>query len=172
MKATHRCIVFRGKDMNNYSIDEIIEMAVRTETLGYQFYTTMAEKFEKDEGLAKLFTTLAAKEKVHETTFRDLKAMVAKQGAEPVQWEEVSNYMRAFVESEFFLGKNKALPSLDRVTTVPDAVKFAMGFEKETLHYFYELRNLVKEKEIVDEVINEEKSHIRWLAAFGTGLAK
>ena len=47
-----------------------------------------------------------------------------------------------------------------------------MGFEKETLLYFFELRSLVKEKEVVDEVINEEKSHIRWLDAFRTGLAK
>jgi rubrerythrin len=158
--------------MNKYSIDEILEMAIRTETLGYQFYTSMAEKFRKDEGLVRLFTTLASKEKVHEKTFTDLKATVAKQGAEPVEWEEVSNYMRAFVESEFFLGKGKALPSMDQVKTVQDAVKFALGFEKETLLYFYELRSLVKEKDAVDKVINEEKSHIRWLDAFRMGLAK
>jgi len=158
--------------MNKYSIDEILEMAIRTETLGYQFYTNMVEKFEKDNGLVKLFTTLATKEKVHEKTFTGLKAMVAKQGAEPVEWEEVSNYMRAFVESEFFLGRGKALPSMDNLKTVQDAVKFALGFEKETLLYFYELRSLVKEKEVVDKIINEEKSHIRWLDAFRTSLAK
>jgi rubrerythrin len=158
--------------MNKYSIDEIMEMAIRTETLGYQFYTNMAEKFRKDDGLARLFTTLASKERVHEKTFTGLKATVAKQGAEPVEWEEVSNYMRAFVESEFFLGRGKALPSMDHVKTVKDAVMFAIGFEKETLLYFYELRNVVKEKEIVDEVINEEKSHIMWLDAFRLGLAK
>ena len=156
--------------MNKYSIDEIMEMAIRTETLGYQFYTSMAEKFRKDDGLAKLFTTLASKEKVHEKTFTELKAKVAKQGAEPIEWDEVSNYMRAFVESEFFLGKGKALPSMDHLKTVQEAVTFAMGFEKETLLYFYELRNIVKEKEIVDEVINEEKSHIQWLDAFRKGL--
>jgi rubrerythrin len=158
--------------MNKYSINEILEMAVRTETLGYQFYTNMAEKFKKDNGLVKLFSTLASKEKVHEKTFTDLQAKVAKQGAEPVEWEEVSNYMRAFVESEFFLGKGKALPSMEHLKTVRDAVTFALGFEKETLLYFYELRSLVKEKEVVDEVINEEKSHIRWLDSFRTGLAK
>ena len=158
--------------MNKYSINEILEMAVRTETLGYQFYTSMAEKFKKDSGLVKLFSTLASKEKVHEKTFTDLQAKVAKQGAEPVEWEEVSNYMRAFVESEFFLGKGKALPSMEHLKSVRDAVTFALGFEKETLLYFYELRSLVKEKEVVDEVINEEKSHIRWLDAFRTGLAK
>jgi len=158
--------------MNTYSIEEIIEMAVRTETLGYQFYTTMAEKFKKEEGLTKLFTTLASKEKVHEKIFTDLKTTVAKKGAEPVEWDEVSNYMRAFVESEFFLGKGKALPAMDHVKTVHDAAKFAMGFEKETLLYFHELRSIVKEKEIVDQVINEEKSHIRWLDAFLAGLGK
>jgi rubrerythrin len=158
--------------MNKYSIDEVIEMAIRTETLGYQFYTNMAEKFKQDEGLVKLFTTLASKEKVHEKVFTELKTMVMEKGTEPVQWDEVSNYMRAFVESEFFLGKGKALPSMDHVKTAQDAVQFAMGFEKETLHYFFELRNVVKEKEIVDEVISEEKSHIRWLAAFRTSLAK
>ena len=152
--------------MNNYNISEVIEMAVRTEVLGNRFYTTMAKKFKKNAELVSLFTTLAAKEKVHEKTFSGLKAMVTKKGPEPVEWDEVSNYLRAFVESEFFLGKGKALPSMDNIKTAKDAVKFAMGFEKETLLYFLGLRGVVKEKEVVDEVINEEKSHIMWLAAF------
>ena len=41
-----------------------------------------------------------------------------------------------------------------------------MGFEKETLLYFHEIRNIIKEKDIVDEIINEEKSHIMWLSRF------
>jgi rubrerythrin len=158
--------------MGKYSIDEIMEMAIQTEKLGYQFYSSIAEKFKKDDGLYKLFTTLAGKEKVHEKTFTGLKDSVAKSGTEPVQWEEVSNYMRAFVESEFFLGRGKSLPSMDHIKTVTDAVKFAIGFEKETLLYFMELRSIVKEKDVVDEVINEEKSHIRWLDTYRVGLVK
>jgi rubrerythrin len=146
-------------------------MAVQTERLGFQFYTSMAEKFETDAGLVKLFTTLASKEKTHERTFTELKDMVAKSGPEAVEWGEVSNYMRAFVESEFFLGRGKALPSMDHIKSVKDAVNFAMGFEKETLLYFLGLRGVVKEKEVVDEVINEEKSHLMWLGAFKAGLA-
>jgi len=158
--------------MNKYSLDEIMEMAVQTEVLGQQFYAGMAQKFKQDGGLVKLFTELASKEKEHEKTFKGIRDTVAKGGAEPVQWEEVSNYMRAFVESEFFLGKGKSLPSLDFIRTVNDAVKFAIGFEKETLLYFIELRTIVKQKEAVDEVINEEKSHIRWLDTFRAGMAK
>jgi len=156
--------------MNQYSIDEIMEMAIQTEKLGYQFYTGMSDKFKKDDGLVKLFTMLASKEKVHEKTFTNLKDMVAKHGTEPVQWDEVTNYMRAFVESEFFLGRGKSLPTMDHLKTVQDAVKFALGFEKETLLYFIELRAIVKEKEVVDGVINEEKSHIRWLDSFRKSL--
>jgi rubrerythrin len=159
--------------MNRYSIDEIMEMAVQTEVLGYQFYTGMAERFKKDGGLVKLFTELAKKEKDHEKIFKGIRDAVAKGGAAgPVEWEEVSSYMRAFVESEFFLGKGKSLPALDHIQTVKDAVKFAIGFEKETLLYFLELRSMVKEKEAVDEIINEEKSHIRWLDEHRAGMAQ
>jgi len=152
--------------MNRYSINEIIEMAVRTEVLGNRFYTSMARKFKKNAELVKLFTTLAAKEKTHEKTFLELKDMVSRSGPEPQDWDEVSNYLRAFVESEFFLGRGKSLPSMTGIRSVKNAVAFALGFEKETLLYFMELRKIVREKEVVDEVINEEKSHIMWLVAF------
>lgn len=158
--------------MNNYSIDEILEMAVQTERLGYQFYTSAADKFKKNEGLVKLFTTLASKEKMHEKVFNDLKNTVEKQGIEPVEWGEVTNYMRAFVESEFFLGKTKSLSAMDYIKTVQDAVTFALGFEKETLLYFWELRRIVKEKTTVDEIIDEEKSHVVWLDQFKRSLTQ
>ncbi len=152
--------------MNKYSIDEVLEMAIQTEKLGYQFYTGMADKFKKDSGLVKLFTTLASKEKTHEKTFTNLKDTVAKTGIEPVDWDEITKYMRAFVESEFFLGRDKSLPKMDYLKTVADVVKFALGFEKETLLYFMELRSIVREKASVDAVIDEEKSHIVWLDQF------
>jgi rubrerythrin len=158
--------------MNTYSIDEIMEMAIQTEKLGFQFYMGMAEKFKRDRELVRLFSTLANKEREHEQTFTDLKHQLDQKGPEPQEWEEVSNYLRAFVESEFFLGKGKSLPAMDHIKTVYDAVKFAIGFEKETLLYFLELRSIVKEKKAVDTVIEEEKSHIKRLAAFKAGIRK
>lgn len=157
--------------MNKYSVTEIMEMAVQTERLGQQFYSGMAEKFKGDGALVKLFKTLADKEKAHEKTFAELKDLVAKHGPEPVQWDDVTDYLRAFVESEFFLGAGKSLPTMTHMKTAKDAVNFALGFEKETLLYYLGLRPIVKEKEILDEVLNEEKSHIMWLDKFRKGLA-
>jgi rubrerythrin len=156
--------------MERFSIREAIEQAVQTEKLGYEFYTTLAERLKKDEGLNKLFTTLAGKELKHERTFKELLGIIKDE--EPVDWDEAEQYLRAIVESEFFLGKNKSLPSLTKVKTVEDAVNFALGFEKETLLYFYGIKDAVKEKEVVEEIINEERSHIMWLNRFRGGFKK
>lgn len=150
--------------MQGYSIGEIIEMAVQTERLGYLFYTEMAERFAENQRLAKLFGTLALKEKRHEAVYLELKEITGEE--EPEGWEEAQKYFRAFVESEFFLGSRKSLPSMQRLKTVEEAVDFALGFEKETLLYFLGLRDAVGEKDVVDEIINEEKSHIMWLNDF------
>ena len=156
--------------MEKFSIREAVAQAVQTEKLGYQFYTSMAERFRADEGLKNLFTILALKELRHEKTFSELLGIL--KDPEPADWEEAEQYLRAIVESEFFLGKNKSLPSMEKVKTVEDAVNFAVGFEKNTLLYFYGIRDAVKEKEVVDEIINEERSHIRWLNRFRQGLVK
>ncbi len=156
--------------MERFSIREAIAQAVQTERLGYEFYTTLAEKLKKDEGLNKLFTTLAGKELRHEKTFKELLEIIKDE--EPADWEEAEQYLRAIVESEFFLGKNKSLPSLTKVKTVEDAVNFALGFEKETLLYFYGIKDAVKEKEVVEEIINEERSHILWLSRFRGSFGK
>lgn len=157
--------------MDKFSIREVVGQAVQTEKLGYQFYTAIAEKFRKEsEDLYKLFTTLAEKEMNHEKTFSELMGLLGDN--EPEGWEDISQYMRAIVESEFFLGKNKSLPSMEKIKTVEDAVNFAIGFEKETLLYFHGIKDAVKEKEIVEDIINEEKSHIRWLVCFKDSFIK
>jgi len=150
--------------MSDYSIREAVEMAVQTEKIGNQFYTEMAEKFKDNKDINELFTKLANREKVHERTFSELKETLGEE--EPDNWQEAANYMRAIVESAFFLGKDKATAHMQSIDDYRQAVGFALAFEKETLLYFYGIRGLVKEKEVIDEIINEEQSHIQWLTIF------
>jgi rubrerythrin len=150
--------------MREYSIREAVEMAVQTEKMGNDFYTAMAERFKEHEDIRDLFQKLALREQVHEKTFSDLKELIGDE--EPEKWGEVADYLRAMVESAFFLGKDKAAARIENMQDYRAAVGFALAFEKETLLYFYAIRDLVKEKEIVDEIINEEQSHIMWLNRF------
>jgi len=147
--------------MVNFSIREVVEQAVQTEKLGYEFYTTMAKKFPDNNELKKLFDLLAVHELKHGTNFSHLKDKIGNE--EPEGWDEVSLYLRAIVDSEFFLGKDKCLPSLEHVRTALEAIDFALCFERETLLYYHALRETLKERDTIDAIIKEEKSHIIWL---------
>ncbi len=149
--------------MEKFSIHEVLEQAVQTERVGYQFYTEMAEKFKDNGDLVSLFKTLAAGELKHERAYAGLKELIGEADAEIEGFEEVSLYMRAIVESEFFLGKNKALPSMDHIKTTKEAALFALNFEKETILYFLGIRDVVSEKGLLDQIIREEQRHVLWL---------
>jgi len=150
--------------MTEFSIREVIEMAVQTEKLGAEFYEEMSEKFKEDEELRKFFSEMAGKEHVHEKRFAELRDIIGENA--PADWDQVEPYMRAFVESAFFLGKGKATMHMQSIDNLKAAVGFAIAFEKETLLYYHGIRDAVKEKDILDEIINEERSHIMWLSKF------
>lgn len=147
--------------MARFSIREVIEQAIQTEKLGNEFYTSMAKRFQKNNELKNLFETLASQELEHEKIFSELKSKIRDE--KPEGWEEVTRYLRAIVDSEFFLGKGKSLSDIKGVKTIAGAIKFALGFERETLLYYYTLRETIKGKRIIDKIIKEEKSHIVWL---------
>jgi rubrerythrin len=147
--------------MTIFSVREVIEQAIQTEKTGNEFYTAMAKKFHENNELKKLFETLAAQEIKHEQVFTALKNKIKDEA--PEGWDEVALYLKAIVDSEFFLGKDKSLAAIHNVNTSADAIKFALGFERETLLYYYGLRDMIQEKKVIDEVIKEEKSHIVWL---------
>ena len=111
--------------------------------------------------LKKLFELLATHELKHGASFSSLKDKIV--GEEPAGWDEVTPYLRAIVDSEFFLGKDKCLPSLEHIKTALEAIDFALCFERETLLYYYSLKESIKEKDIIGSIIREEKSHIVWL---------
>ena len=152
--------------MQSYSIREVIEMAIRTEKLGAEFYNGMAVRFGDKEGLKDLLTKLSTMEMKHERVFTGLLDRVS--GAEPEGWDEAGNYFRAIVESRFFLGSGKSLPNLDHISTVDTALDFAIGFEKETALFFMGLRDAVADadRSLVDEIIEEEKGHIAMLTKY------
>jgi rubrerythrin len=156
--------------MERFSVREVLEQAIRTERLGHDFYKSMAEKFKESNDFQHLFDTLAKKELVHEKRFKELLEILGND--EPEGWGDVSEYIRAMVESEFFLGSDKALTRMKGAKDIKEAVEFAMAFEKETLLYFVGLRDAVKEKDIVDEIISEERSHIKWLNSFKSKFIK
>jgi rubrerythrin len=81
-------------------------------------------------------------------------------------WDEYIRYLSTTVQSALFEGPDKALAVAEKVADEKEAVRMAMGFEKETLLFFYDLRDAVRgeHREFVDKIVAEEKTHLRRLA--------
>lgn len=105
------------------------------------------------------------REKQHAKSFAELLEII-RDDTPSGDWSEIAPYMKAIAESQFFLGSGNALSSMLNVKSKKEAIEKAIAFEKETLLYFIGMRSVVKEKDVIDEIINEEKSHLARLKAF------
>lgn len=152
--------------MTSFSVREVLEMAIQTEKLGARFYINMADKFKQNEEFRKLFNLLAEKEKEHENVFHSMMATMSSSYPIPENWGEASKYLRAIAESEFFLGDDSVLPNMEHLETVQDVINYAITFEKVTLLYYLEVRDIVDDKVAIYDLVNEEKSHIVWLSDY------
>lgn len=148
------------------SASDIVDLAKQLEQNGETFYRAVAKKAKSPE-TRSLFEDLADQEVKHYQVFSALAQTV---GENPLmtdeEWGQYVEYLNATVQSAFFEGTAKALAAAEEVTDEKEAIRMAMGFEKETLLFFYDLRDRVPaaDRTFIDKVVAEEKSHIRRLA--------
>jgi rubrerythrin len=149
-----------------FTAAEAIEMAMEIEKSGEIFYNEVAAK-STDSEVKALFEDLAAQERGHYQVFQNMLG-----GARPVselpavEYDEYQAYVQVALANALFAGPDKALTLAERTEDREMALRAAMGFEKDTLLFFYDLRDMVSEadREAVSGVIREEKKHLRRLA--------
>ena len=145
---------------------DIVEMAMELEKSGEAFYRAVASSSESPQ-VQTVFADLAEQEAKHYAIFAKLsKAVRNKPLMSTDEWDEYMMYLQATIQSAFFEGVDKALAVAEEVTDEKEAVRVAMNFEKETLLFFHDLRDMVSaaDQEIIKQVIAEEKRHLRRLA--------
>ena len=148
------------------SASDIVDLAMQLEQSGEAFYRAVAKKTQSSD-IRALFEYLADEEVKHYRVFSKLgKLLQDNPLMTDEEWEQYVQYLNATVQSAFFEGPDKALAAAEEVTEEKEAVRMAMGFEKETLLFFYDLRATVPaaDRPFIDKVIAQEKTHIRRLA--------
>ena len=151
-----------------FSGEELIGIAVQNEVTGRDFYTTAGDKAVSQK-MRELFRYLAGQEDVHRKKFLELADSLrnsAQPGGEPVDRGDVGLYIKALTDSHLFSGEDRNIVLASKAADEASAVDFAIGFEKDTLLFFYQLADLVHSmhKPLVHTIINEEKEHIRKLS--------
>jgi rubrerythrin len=144
---------------------DLIDLAVQTETRGERFYRQAAAATAKAEA-KELFTYLGDQEVLHKRTFERLAGAIVATEIDTTTWDDALAYIEATVDSAFF-GKDAPIQNIPAGTSVEEMLAQAIGFEQQTLLYFGSLRDLVQpaNREVVDQIMVEERSHVRRLAA-------
>ncbi len=151
--------------MAAFTAAEAIEMAMEIEQNGETFYTTAAKK-STDTDVTALFEDLASRERGHYQVFEGMLGDVQpapELAAE--EYDQYQTYVTAALENALFAGPDKALALAEEAEERESALRAAIGFEKDTLLFFYDVRDMVSEtdREAITNIIREEKKHLRRL---------
>ncbi len=159
-------------DPVHFSGKEVIEMGIRIEENGENFYAEAAAR-TTNETLVALFEYLAREEIKHKGYFKSLKKELTDEeipGVFNPHLEEAVLYIKALSDSEVFKPADQ-VANLDEILSDElKAVDFAIRMEKDSILFYHELANTVREsdKAIVEKLIKEEKEHLRKLTEFQT----
>jgi rubrerythrin len=135
-----------------------IEFAVKTEELGTKFYQQLAQKFSDDPELRELFELLGKDEVMHEHLFRKLLEQTPPD--EGVSTGPEFQYLRAMSLSHFFMGHDGLKRKSKEIESKSDALALAFQLEKDTLHFYIAMREVLGESDALNGVIEAEKAHL------------
>ncbi len=149
---------------NVFNAAEVIDMGIEKEKKRRDFYGAVAEKFTAKE-MKDLFTRLRDWEDTHIKKFAEIRDSIEESEATESYRGELASYMKATIDDILYnqvsageFGKN--------VKTELAAIQYGMGFEKDAILFFNELAKYMPayHKEKVQELVEEEKKHLVFLA--------
>jgi len=149
-----------------FTAAEGLEMAMEIEKNGEAFYNEIAGK-SADPEVKSLFESLALQERGHYQVFQKMLGDVKPAPDLPAaEYDQYQTYVQVALENALFAGPDKASSLAKQAEDRETALRAALGFEKDTLLFFYDLRDMVAEadRDAISSIIREEKKHLRRLA--------
>jgi len=150
-----------------YSGQEIIDIAVRIEENGNEFYTNAAEMIGESNDTKSLFLDLAEKEILHISIFQKL---ADKFDAESFDFQQgdASDYINHLAESHIFGKPDSGKELAKKITSPKEALDIAFKFENDSVAFYTELLKYARSdsKRLVQQIIDEEKEHAAEIKQF------
>jgi len=143
-----------------FSAGQMIDIAIQTEQAGYAFYQAAVEATDSPQVRA-LCEWLAGEEQVHERVFQGIKENLEPQETIEEWPGEKTEFIKALIASRF-MPKPEEAKALVKDMSAPGILDFALNFEKDTIIFQYEMRDMVPASGVdkVNEIIAEEKAHV------------
>lgn len=149
---------------NVFNTAEVIGIGIEKEKKRRDFYGYAAEKF-KNKDMKELFTRLRDWEESHIKKFGEIKDAVSQSQAMESYKGEAAAYMRALVDDLLYKQISKEWFA-QNVKSQLSAIQYGIGFERDAILFFNELLKYTapSQKNKIEEIINEERQHIVYLA--------
>lgn len=162
-----------GEMGNLFKSSEIVKFAVQIEKNGRDFYD-QASKNVKAEKAKKIFEYLSHEEQLHIGIFEGiLSQMDVNEPAESYPGE-YADYMLALVEENVFTKDKRGSEIARKIRNDKQALDLAIGFEKDSILFYYEMKRYVWEgfHKDVDKIIAQEQDHLKKLSDILKGFNK
>jgi rubrerythrin len=147
--------------MATLNVKDAIKTAIQMEKDGHAFYTKAAGQTKSDLGRT-VFESLAADELVHLETFQK----IFQGRIDSVEWNTLVQSNSKYTNLTIFPKDLKTTEGADPNSDELDALRMGMDSEKEAIDYYTTVVNDTSDaevKEILTEIINQEKNHYRLL---------
>ncbi len=153
----------------NLNAYRVLNLAQSIEENAVGFYEKTAGLYNSGK-TGSLFVKLADMEKEHKRKYAAMQASLEDSHEQQSDENFLNNmelYLKAVFDSQSLEGSQFAGVLLRGDESLEEILMIAMDLEKETILFYLGLRDLVptdKDKQVVDAIIEEEKSHIVILA--------
>lgn len=147
----------------DFNADNILEVAQQLERNGAEFYRQAAETVS-DPTSKRFLSELADMEAEHEATFGAMRAELSENeqaGTVFAPEGDAAIYLQALADTRVFFEKEMDPQSIEGI------YKAAITAEKDSIVFYLGLQDMVSKalgKERIDQIINEEKDHLRLLS--------
>lgn len=150
---------------NEFSADEILEIAQQIEQNGIKFYSTAADCVDNPQQ-KQLLTDLANWEVSHVETFAKMRQGLTAGERQPTVFDpdnEIGQYLKAMADRAVFTSQMKPEEMLCANPTFRHILEVALDREKDAVVFYASVKGLVAERlgrEKIEDIMQEEVYHV------------
>ncbi|MEI6499472.1 MAG: ferritin family protein [Armatimonadota bacterium] len=148
----------------HFEAAEVFDMAIQTEINGKAFYLAAAAAAQ-DQEIQKIMEFLADAEAHHEVVFRKMKTESSFDAPGETYDGERDEYIDVLLHSRILRDEAAGLQAVQAMKQDQEALDFALAFEKDTILFMFEMREVLpaSEREKMNVLIEQERGHVRLL---------
>jgi rubrerythrin len=158
--------------MSVFDASDIVEVAIRIEENGANFYRYAVQIAGREEAKA-LFSRLAEEEVKHQQTFTEIRAGMDPSILPEGYDGEYAAYLHNYVDNNLVFKTESLAGELAKVRDEVSALDFAIRRELDSILYYREIMELLPaaRREWIERIIAEEKRHFMILSEMKTRLS-